>query len=392
MKKTKRPGLHWAGLFVLIIASVAFVSHVNAQKLSGYAFERDLPVFLDSIKNELTYPMAWGNSEITDFETWRTTAREKMVSLMLVPPPRAKSYDMQVLDEEKRDGYTARKVEFNISGYCRIPAYILIPDGEGPFPAVNALHDHGGHYTIGKEKMIRPFGVSQEVYDDCDNWCNNLYEGRYVGDYLAKNGYVVISADALCWGDRGRKEGEDGKKLGDIAGNFMMLGRNLSAWMSFEDTYATEFLASLPEVDSDRIGCIGLSMGAYRAWMLGALSPLVKASVAVCWMTTTDSQFSWEYGRNERGAFANNLAGVRNILDYPHIASLACPNAMYLVNGETDKLFKPHSVLDSYAIMQKVWDSQGVGDKLKTSLLPMGHEFPRSVQASALEFLDKYLK
>lgn len=66
----------------------------------GYEIERDMPLFLDSIKSELTYPLAWGNSDITDFDTWRATARDKMIELMLAPPPRANAYDMKVIAEE----------------------------------------------------------------------------------------------------------------------------------------------------------------------------------------------------------------------------------------------------------------------------------------------------
>ena len=42
-------------------------------------------------------------------------------------------------------------------------------------------------------------------------------------------------------------------------------------------------LASLPFVDAQRIGCTGCSMGAYRTWMLAALSDRVKCGAAVCW-------------------------------------------------------------------------------------------------------------
>ena len=42
---------------------------------------------------------------------------------------------------------------------------------------------------------------------------------------------------------------------------------------------------------------MGFSMGGYRAWMLSALSDKIRAGAAICWMTTTDCQFSWEYGR-----------------------------------------------------------------------------------------------
>lgn len=379
-------------LFIISALLIASSIQTRGQVVEKYEFERDLPSFLDSIQSELIYPLAWGNCGIEDFDTWKATARAKLTELMLAPPPRPACHEMEVLAEEKRDGYTAKKIRFNLTRYSRVEAYLLIPDGEGRFPGIVALHDHGGHFTIGKEKMVRPFGVSSEVLADSDGWVDKLYGGQYVGDYLAKEGYAVISVDALFWGDRGRKEGADGSKLADVAGNFLMLGRNLSAWMTFEDVYVSEFLSSLPEVDSERIGCIGLSMGGYRAWMLAALSPLVKASVAVCWMTTTASQISWKYGRKERGGFANNLGGVRNYLDYPHIASLACPAAMMLINGESDKLFKPHSVRECYAIMRDVWESQNVGDKLETHLLPIGHELPVDVQTGCLDFLDRHLK
>ena len=55
--------------------------------------------------------------------------------------------------------------------------------------------------------MIRPFGVSPEVLADADAWAKQCYGGQYVGDYLAAHGYVVISIDALFWGNAdGKKE------------------------------------------------------------------------------------------------------------------------------------------------------------------------------------------
>lgn len=371
--------------------TVAAVCAIMAQAAFAHELERDMPLFLDSLKTELTYPLAWGNSEITDFDLWKQTARETMIREMLPPPPRADKYDMTVTDSEKREGYTAHKIEFNLTRYSRVKAYLLVPDGEGPHPGIVALHDHGAHYTIGKEKMVRPFGADQAVIDDADTWAKNLYGGQYVGDYLAKNGYVVLATDALLWGERGCREGSDNTHLASVYGNMLQLGRNLSAWMTYEDSYATEFLASLPETDPNRLGCVGLSMGGYRSWMLTAVSPLIKASVAVCWMTDADNMMHWTYGRHERGGYANNLGGLRNYLDYPHIASIACPNALMLVNGETDKLFKPHAVRKCYDIIRRVYESQGAADKFESHLLPMGHEMPRSVQLSTLDFFNRHL-
>lgn len=376
----------------LIWPAVAFSQNDRAPEERTYEIQRDMPLFLDSLKTEFIYPLAWRNNRSMDFDEWRSMAKARLADALLLPPPRAEAYDMKILESERRDGYTAHKIEFNLTKYSRVKAYLLVPDGDGPHPGIVALHDHGAHFTIGKEKMVRPFGVEQSVLDDSDAWADNLYEGQYVGDYLAKNGYAVLSTDALMWGERGCKEGSDNTHLASVAGNMLLLGRNLAGWMTFEDTYATEFLASLPEVDAERIGCTGLSMGGYRTFMLAALSPLIKASVGVCWMTTQDAMMDWKYGRHERGGFANNIGGAFALLDYPDIASLACPNAMMLVNGETDKLFKPHAVRQCYDTMHQVWDSQGVGDRLETHLLPQGHEMPLEVQRITLDFLDKHLK
>ena len=373
------------GMIGLVVSTTALSQHLPA-----YELEREMPVFLDQLKKELTYPMAWGNSPVKNFKKWRRQARAAVLDAMLAPPPYTTDYKTEVIAEEQREGYRAKKLCFNLTGYSRVNAYVLIPNGEGPFPAVVLLHDHGGHYTIGKEKMIRPFGVDKTVLDDSDNWAANCYGGQYVGDYLAAHGYVVISVDALYWGERGRKEGADGSKYADNAGNFMMLGRSLSAFMNYEDMYTTDYLATLPEVDAKRIACMGFSMGGYRAWMLSALSDKIQVGAAICWMNTTDCQFSWEYGR-ERGGFANMLPGIRRYLDYPHIASIACPKPMLFLNGEHDKLFPPVGVRDAFAEMHKVWESRSAGDRLVTELWDMPHDCGKKVQAKILDFLNKWL-
>lgn len=373
------------GMIGLVVSTTALSQHLPA-----YELEREMPVFLDQLKKELTYPMAWGNSPVKNFKKWRKQARATVLDAMLAPPPYTTKYETEILAEEQREGYRAKKLCFNLTGYSRVNAYVLIPDGEGPFPAVVLLHDHGGHYTIGKEKMIRPFGVDKAVLDDADAWAANCYGGQYAGDYLAAHGYVVISVDALYWGERGRKEGADGSKYADNAGNFMMLGRSLSAFMNYEDMYTTDYLATLPEVDPKRIACMGFSMGGYRAWMLSALSDKIQVGAAICWMTTTDCQFSWEYGR-ERGGFANMLPGIRRYLDYPHIASIACPKPMLFLNGEHDKLFPPIGVRVAFAEMHEVWESRSAGDKLVTELWDMPHDCGKKVQAKILDFLNKWL-
>ena len=270
---------------------------------------------------------------------------------------------------------------------------MLIPDGKGPFPAINALHDHGAHLFIGKEKMIRPLACEDSaVIKDADDWAAQLYEGQFVGDYLAQHGYVVFSADAPMWGERGQKEGARRDRYDMIAGNMMMYGIDLSAYMTYDDIAGTEFLASMPEVDAARIGCMGCSMGAYRAWMLSALSDRIKAGAAICWMVTTDEQMSFNYSRTENGGFANCFPGLRRWLDYPHVASMACPKAMLFINGSQDKLFPVPGVEKAFKTMHDTWKSQNADDKLETEIWDIPHSCPLKAQERTLTFFEKHLR
>lgn len=375
------------------VFAVMLVTALQAagQNTEEYMFENGWPHFMEELQEELTYPLAWGNSDITDFSKWREAARAKLEEEMLLPPRKAQSYDMKIVAVEQREGYTARKLEFNLTAYSRVSAYLLVPDTEGPHPAVLLLHDHGAHFVIGKEKMVRPFGTSTEIMEDAQEWADKFYDGQFVGDYLAQNGYVVLCTDAPLWGERGVRGGTRREDYRYIAGHFMLLGRNISAWMNFEDAYAADFLAQLPEVDSRRVGCMGFSMGAYRAWMLSALSDTVKCGAAVCWMHTTEYQMNREYGLKNHEEWANMIPGIRRYLDYPHIASIACPKPMLFINGTKDHLFPEISVSEAFGTMHQVWDSQYAGDKLQTELWDMGHHCGIPVQQRIITFFQNSL-
>jgi dienelactone hydrolase len=378
--------------YPIIVVLLLLSSLALAQKRAKYEFKRNLPVYADSLIADFDFPLAWGNSDIKDFNEWRRVARQKVFDCMLMPPPApSNGYEAKVLFEEQREGYKARKIEIRLSRYYTVPAYVLIPDGKGPFPAVNCLHDHGAHLFIGKEKMIRPLACEDStVIADAEEWLKG-YEGQFFGDYLAKNGYVVFSADAPMWGERGQMEGPKRDTYDMIAGNMMMYGIDLSAWMTYDDIAGTEYLAQMSEVDASRIGCTGWSMGAYRAWMLSALSDRIKVGTAVCWMVTSDEQLSFKYARTENGGFANCYPGLRRWLDYPHVASIACPKPMLFINGSQDKLFPVAGVEKAFKTMHETWESQGAGDKIETELWDMPHSCWKNSQQRVLEFFKKHL-
>lgn len=383
--------MKYLSTFLLLLS--AWLTASAQTDSTAYEVTGNMPVFYRQMKQQLTFPLAWGKAEETDFDAWKVRARNRLMECMENIPSAPEAYGLEVTDRERREGYEARKIVFNLSGWCRVPAYLLIPDGEGPFPAIVLLHDHGALFSIGKEKMVRPFHVAPEVMKDADQWVDRYYDGQYTGDYLARHGYVVLAVDALLWGERGRKEGVSYDVQQALASNFLQMGTSWGAFIHLDDVRSAEFLASLPFVDKERVGCLGFSMGAYRSWMLGALTDAVRASASVCWMNTTECLMTPTNNQNKGGsAYAMLVPGLRRYLDYPHVASIACPKPTLLFNGTSDKLFPVEGVNDAYREMQSVWKSQGASDRLVTRLWDETHFFNREMQQAVLAFFDRWLK
>lgn len=371
-----------------------FAGSLFAQNaVNDFEITNNMPVYYDHMKELLTYPMSWQSDKDKDFDKWRLRARDVLFDCMDIVQPAPDGYDMKVVDSEQRDGYRALKVEFNISRWTRVPAYLLVPDGDGKFPSVIMLHDHGAHFLIGKEKMVRPFNDDPAIISDADSWVEKCYDGRYVGDYFARNGYVVLSVDALFWGDRGCAEGIDYDRQQALASNFLQMGASWGAYINMDDMRSVEFLSSLPFVDRERIGCLGFSMGAYRSWMLSSMTDLVKASASVCWMNTTEYLMTVDNNQNKGGsAYSMLLPGIRKYMDYPHVASIACPKPSLFFNGSRDKLFPIAGVEDAYMQMREVWDSVGASDRLVTKMWDEKHFFNKEMQEEVLGFFDRWLE
>ncbi|MBR2400251.1 MAG: acetylxylan esterase [Tidjanibacter sp.] len=342
---------------------------------------------------QCSYPLAWQGEG--DFEQWRREARERVKEQMGIAPAEPLSTDYTILASEQREGYVAHKIELEISRGNHIRAYLLIPEGEGPFPALVAMHDHGAKFSIGKEKMVAPIAESPEVVAEADEWLTKCYDGVYTGDYFASQGYVVLAIDALLWGNRG--EGEDGRQTKydtqqALASNCLKLGTTLVGIITWDDLRSIDFLAAQEFVDSKRIGVYGHSMGGHRAWMAAALSDKVAAVASVCWMATSDALLA--AGNNELkggSAFTMQIPHISRWLDNPDIASLACPRPALFISGSSDKLF-PAGVVEAYEKMAAVWRSQGAEEMFGYSLFPSPHYFGKLMQQSVARFFDTHLR
>ena len=376
---------------ILLTLTLALSLPAAAQS-ERYGTEKDMPLFYQQLKKQLTYPWSWQNKRHTmTFDQWREEARRQVAATMQQAPPAPETYDYEVVAREKRDGYEAQKILFNINAWEKVMAYLLVPDTRKA-PALLMLHDHGAHFSIGKEKMVRPFEVDSILLADADDWAQRCYDGIYVGDELAKAGYVVLSIDALFWGDRGRKEGVRYDSQQALAANMLQMGASWGAWITWDDMRAAQFLAHLPMVDKGRVGCLGFSMGSYRSWMLAAMSDDVKAAAAICWMNDTENLMTLTNNQNKGGsAYSMLIPGIRNLMDYPHVASLACPKPMLFYNGDKDKLFPVPGVQNAYREMREVWHEQGADNKLITRIWQEKHFFNRAMQEAVKLFFNKHL-
>ena len=347
-----------------------------------------LPVYADRLIERIDFPLAWENITGMSFRQWKRRTRRRVRQALLEAPSIADFRAVEI-DSQDRDGYTVRKIELNLSAESRVLAYLAVPTGVGPYRAVLLLHDHGAEFRIGKEKVFRAWDIPESKQRLAQEWVDRYYGGRYLGDELAQRGYVCLAVDALNWSDRGGG-GFDGQQA--LASNLMHLGMSLAGTIAHDDLRSVEFLAAQEQVDSQRVAAMGLSMGAYRTWQVAALTDRIAAGAAICWMSAVEELMT--PGNNQtkgHSSYAMLHPGLLSQLDYPDIASLACPKPMLFYNGREDKLFPVTGVEAAYKKMRHVWESQQCGRRLETRLWDVPHEFNAEMQDAAFAWLDRQL-
>ncbi len=341
----------------------------------------NLPAFHAALKARMTYPLAYGGGDPAE---WHEQAMAAAAPLML-PYEAEAPFAPEVIDEVDRGSYIARRIAFGVTDESRVAALLLVPKGEGPFPAALMLHDHGARFDIGKEKWVSPWYDGARAAS-AEEWADKYFSGRYPGEELAKRGYVVLATDALGWGDRAGNGYEAQQAL---AANLFNLGSSLAGLMALEDMRAAEFLAGLPETDPARVAAVGFSMGAFRAWQAAALSPHVTAAVANCWMGTSEGLMV--PGNNQlkgQSAWYMLHPGLPRLMDYPDVAALAAPKPMLVHAGAEDPLFPAASVEAAFAKMHGVWDAYGADAALATRIWEdKGHVFTADMQDAAFDWL-----
>jgi dienelactone hydrolase len=359
-----------------------------------------------AVKGE--FPLSFLNPTFTALPQWKQQARAKLLDLLAYSPPPC-SPAAETVERVDCGDYVRETVVFSSTPDIRVPAYVLLPkQGPKPAPAIVALHDHGGFYLWGKEKLVAIDGEHPVLAAFRDR----SYGGRSIAIDLARRGYVVVVTDMFYWGDRRMLLDDDPADWRDrpatmpaervdafnarASQNEQLVGRTIYSagftWpgvMFWDDVRTVDYLLSRSDVDPKRIGCVGLSVGAVRAAHLAAMDDRIKAGVVVCWMTSFPTQLQ-KHIRHTIG-HTKVVPGLYRHLDYPDVASIAMPTPMLYVSGAKDALFDLGGIKASFAKLNACYAKAAIPDRCRTTLYDSPHQFNAQMQAEAWAWLERFV-
>ncbi len=257
------------------------------------------------------------------WESRRKQLRAEVWQLLGKLPPRPKQPHIETLSREDRGDYLLEKFQFDNGAGAIVPGYLLLPKNvHGKAPALLYCHWHGGQYEIGKEELFQAKHTPEPP-----------------GPAFAKRGFVVLGIDAYCFGERnGRGPGGPAEKGGNgemSASKFnLWVGRTLWGMILRDDLMALDYLSSRPEVDGERIGVMGMSMGATRAWWLMALDERLKTGVPICCLTRYQNLIEHELLK-AHGIYYY-VPNLLNHFDTEAIVALIAPRPVLFLDGDQD--------------------------------------------------------
>jgi len=278
-----------------------------------------------------------------------------------VPP------DLHVSETQELDGYTRRKIDFAVEKGDRLSAYLLLPKGvKGRAPAVLCLHQT---VKIGKGS---PAGIGDRPT-------------LFYAVELAQRGYVTLAPDYPYFGD----SKADPYALGYASATMKGIWNHMRC---------VDLLQSMDEVDGERIGCIGHSLGGHNTLFVAAFDPRIKAAVSSCGFTSFAKYYSGDLTGWSSDKYMPRIAKVygkdprRMPFDFPDVLSTIAPRAVFVSAPVHDANFEVSGVRDCIAAARPVFERLGAKENLEVIYPEGAHEFSDEARKAAYAFLDKQLK
>lgn len=347
---------------------------------------------------------------------WRKEATAK--TLELVARPSIGPVPKVTMEKKYAyDGLDIEELSWQLPYGRSTKAILLKPQGiNKKLPAILGLHDHGGNKYFGKDKITRTTDAQHPLMQEHQS---HYYEGQAWANEIAKRGYVVLVADTFTFGSR-RVHYEDvagitwgtlkdsDKQDSAIQSPEEIVAYN--AWASdhehvmskslfcagttwpgvtlAEDQMALTILSQRPEVDSERLGCMGLSGGGLRTVYLGGLDERIKCAVPVGFMSTWND-FLLHKAYTHTWMIYTPL--LPNYLEFPEILGLRVPLPTLVLNNNQDQLYTLPEMRRSDEILREVYQIAGASDAYRTMFYDGEHKFDGVMQADAFAWFDRWL-
>jgi dienelactone hydrolase len=308
---------------------------------------------------------------VADWEVRRAHVAAHMQSVMgpLPHPDEPVPLDLQTLEEtDLGEGLLRRKIAYHTdSADQTVSAYLFLPEAGDRLPAVLCLHQTT---AIGKEE---PAGLGGKP---------NLHYALH----LARRGYVTLAPDY--------------PSFGDAAGYNFDADAYVSGTMKavYDNIRAVDLLQSLPQVDGERIGVIGHSLGGHNAMFTAFFEPRIKAIVSNCGFTRFHKYFEGRLAGWTSPRYMPRIADVygndpdRVPFDFTEIVAGFARRPFLASAPLHDSNFEVSGVRDTIAAAQPIYALFGAAENLQANYPDCEHDFPPEAREMAYEFLDRHLK
>jgi len=167
-----------------------------------------------------------------------------------------------------------------------------------------------------------------------------------------------------------------------------LLGTTMAGVVCYEDRVALNYLLSRPEVDTQNMGCIGLSGGGNRSALLLATHEGIRAAVIVGLMSTYAGLLDHNVYSHTWMLFPHGWARFG---DWPDIAASRAPLPLLVQYDQEDDLFTPQGMQNAHERIAGHYQRAGHSEAYTGQFYPGPHKFDLEMQAAAFDWLNQAL-
>ncbi len=311
---------------------------------------------------------------------WKSISDKLLGTLNDKPPAKMRhEFLTDALDWHGEHPITMRRLRFTLTDSEWGYGWLLTPrteDDRKMRPAVIALHQTS---IQGKNE---PAGLEGQP---------GFPSGMDYGLNVARQGFIVLCIDAIAFGERAAEHANAMYRSADQFFGAHPDG-SVMGKMVYDVSRAVDLLQTMEDVDSDRIGCVGHSHGAYGTLFAMINDERLKAGVISCGFTTlrTDPtpQRWWRMTALMPRLSYYQGSIEQTPIDFHLWLSLIAPRPVYVSAGLQDTIFpKTDNLPKVMEMLKPVWNLYGMGDQLQSRIYAGPHDFPVESQQGAFKLL-----